>query len=227
MAVCKRDSSHIYPPHNTTCPWCAILSTPRATTKRSAAKQIALPPPSPPATSIQRPRQQRTNQVHSPVAPSSTQASASGMSRSGRGTPHGVARFSFKDRLVHAGVQLALALGGSLVSIIVVLVLAIIIEIFSMFGPVENLGAALTTDKMFGVLLPVGWVGLCAWNLVVGLILPDEDGWMLGSITGFTLGLVLFVVFGCMGKLDEWGALVPFIGAALGSAFSTGRLLRR
>lgn len=225
MAVCKRDSSHIYPPHNTTCPWCAILSTPRATTKRSAAKQVALPPPSPPATSIQRPRQQRTNQAHSPVAPSPTQASASG-SRSGRGTPRGVTRFSFKDRLVHAGVQLALALGGSLVSIIVVLVLAIIIEIFSMFGPVENLGAALTTDKMFGVLLPVGWVGLCAWNLVVGLILPDEDGWMLGSIAGFTLGLVLLVVFGCMGKLDEWGALVPFIGAALGSAFSTGRILR-
>ena len=44
MATCTRDPSHVYPPHNKTCPWCAIAATPPATAKRPA-QQTALPPP--------------------------------------------------------------------------------------------------------------------------------------------------------------------------------------
>jgi hypothetical protein len=44
MATCARDSSHVYPPHNKTCPWCAIAATPPAASQRPA-QQTALPPP--------------------------------------------------------------------------------------------------------------------------------------------------------------------------------------
>ena len=49
MTTCRRDPSHVYPPHNQTCPWCAIASTPPAAAKRSVVQQTPLPPPQMPA----------------------------------------------------------------------------------------------------------------------------------------------------------------------------------
>lgn len=45
MTTCARDAGHVYPPHNKTCPWCAIAATPPAVTRPPASQQIALPPP--------------------------------------------------------------------------------------------------------------------------------------------------------------------------------------
>lgn len=114
-----------------------------------------------------------------------------------------------------------MALVGMPVGLVVIFVGYAIIHAASSVEAMRNLEAALTFQGAFGVFLPTGWLGLCLWNLVVGLILPDEEGWLRGSWAGGLVGSLLLLTLGCMGLLDGWGALVPFIAAAIGSASST------
>lgn len=82
MATCKRDPSHVYPPHNEACPWCAIAATPPASASSHVAPQVALPPPV--AASATAPRQtwQRTF-TSSPRARSTASTQATNVGGSG------------------------------------------------------------------------------------------------------------------------------------------------
>ncbi len=122
--------------------------------------------------------------------------------------------------------QIVIAVIGGALILPLILAFGLFFSIFSQFGPIHNLEAAFTYDGHTGILVPVGLFALCVWNLAIGLFDPREDGWAFGSIVGLVIGTILFVILGMIGVINEWGALLPFIAAGLGSLASTLHLAR-